>query len=74
MVTLKNDQNVRKSIEVMVYVSFTTQQNIESQMWKAKDLECSQGAETQKINKFLGRGDLEKWSKRTIINRGDGLC
>ena len=27
----------------MVYVSFTTQQNIESQMWKAKDLECSQG-------------------------------
>ena len=40
-------------------------------MWKAKDLECSQGAETQKIDKFLGRGDLVKWSKRTKINRGD---
>jgi len=42
-VTLKNDQNVPKSIEVMVYISFIIQQNMESQLWKAKDLECSQG-------------------------------
>ena len=37
----------------------------------------SQGAETQKLTrfyKFLGCGDLEKLSKRTEINRGDGLC
>ena len=52
MVTLKNDQNVAKSIVVMVYVSFTTQQNIGSQMWKAKDLECSQDAETPKLAIF----------------------
>ena len=30
----------------MAYISFITQQNMESQLWKAKDLECSQGAET----------------------------
>ena len=49
---MKNDRNVPKSIEVMIYVSFTTQQNIGSQMWKPKDLECSQGAETQKLTSF----------------------
>ena len=53
MVTLKNDQNVPKSIEVMGYVSFTTQQDIESQLWKAKDLECSQGVTDERRSPFI---------------------
>jgi len=51
-VTWKNEQNVQKSIEVMVYISFITQQNMESQLLKAKDLECSQGAEPPKFTSF----------------------
>ena len=39
----------------MVYVSLTTPQIIESQMRKAKDLKCSQGAETPKLTSFFGR-------------------